>query len=67
MKHVWHVQPKLGEAVSVNCPICGAAHITKEDGNYWRCVNGHALFVDVYQSSANTLNLALTFLPQESL
>ena len=66
MKRILHVQPKLDEAISVNCPICGVAHITQENGNHWRCVNGHALFVDVYQSSAKTLNLAVMYLPEES-
>jgi hypothetical protein len=62
MKTVHHIDPKLGDTFSFNCPVCGCAHIKQEtfgSQSWWQCFNGHSLYVSVYQSTAQTLNFVL--------
>lgn len=63
LKTVHHISLQLNEVISINCPICGCAHMEadrKTEGfHYWTCQNGHKFYVSVYESSAKALNVAL--------
>jgi hypothetical protein len=68
MKTVHHIDPKLGDTFSFNCPVCGCAHIQQEtfgSQSWWECLNGHSLYVSVYQSTAKTLNFVLIHQKQD--
>jgi len=60
MKTVHHIDPKPGDTLSFNCPVCGCAHMQQDKNcdHYWFCHNGHEFYVRLYQSSAKTLNLS---------
>lgn len=62
LKTVHHISLQLNEVISINCPICGCAHMEadkKIDGfRYWTCQNGHYFYVTIYESSAKALNIA---------
>jgi hypothetical protein len=68
MKTVHHIDPKPGDTFSFNCPVCGCAHIQQEtfgSQSWWECLNGHSLYVSVYQSTAKTLNFVLIHQKQD--
>jgi hypothetical protein len=62
LKTVHHISLKLNEIISINCPVCGCAHMEadKEGGGFhdWTCQNGHHFYVSIYESSAKALNIA---------
>jgi hypothetical protein len=60
---VHHVDIKLGEVISINCPICKCNQMVQNKYwlAYWTCGNGHEFYVSLYESSAKTLNLRLVF------
>lgn len=60
IKTIHHISPKVNDVFSFNCPRCGScrmANIDPDFFNYWTCSNGHAFYVDLYESTAKTLNL----------
>jgi len=68
MKTVHHIDPKLGDTFSFNCPVCGCAHLqrkTTANNSWWICQNGHILYVALYESAASTMNLAIRYMKQD--
>lgn len=63
LKTVHHISLQLGEVISINCPICGCAHMEQQKGlesfHYWVCQKGHEFYVSIYESSAKALNVSL--------
>lgn len=63
LKTVHHISLQLNEVISINCPICGCAHMEADRNtggfHYWSCQKGHRFYVSVYESSAKALNVAL--------
>lgn len=63
LKTVHHISHKLNEVISINCPVCGCAHmeVDRDTGgfHYWTCQNGHYFYVSIYESSAKALNVVL--------
>ena len=68
MKTVHHIDPKLGDTFSFNCPVCGSCHMERDPqhDHYWTCHSGHEFYVSLYQSSAKTLNLYFMPVPKNS-
>lgn len=61
---VHHIAINSGEVISINCPCCKSANMKqdKKNSEYWMCDNGHIFYLDIYESSARSLNIRLKFL-----
>lgn len=59
LKTIHHISPKTRDVFSFNCPACGSCHMSQDPDktHYWTCSNGHEFYVDLYESTAKTLNL----------
>lgn len=63
IKTVHHMNIDLGELISVNCPVCKTNKMLQdqEKPDYWVCEHGHSFWVNLYQSSVDSLNLAFVY------